>query len=109
MAYDESLAERLRVVFQGHEGVTEKKMFGGIAFMVHGHMCCGVTGENLMVRVGADQFEEALSHPQARPMDFTGRPMKGFVYVEQDNLDSDEHLEEWVDRGLKFVFTLPPK
>ena len=109
MAYDETLAQRLRTLFQNQTGVIEKKMFGGLTFMVRGHMCCGVTGENLMVRVGADQYEEALSLPHARPMDLTGRPMKGFVYVEQDNLDSDEHLEEWVDRGLKFVSTLPPK
>ncbi len=109
MAYDERLAERLRDAFQGRLDVVEKKMFGGIAFMVSGHMCCGVTGEDLMVRVGAEGLEDALLLPHARPMDFTGRAMKGFVYVEQSGLDSDENLQEWVNRGLEFVTTLPPK
>ena len=109
MAYDEGLAQRLREVFQYQAGVAEKKMFGGLAFMVRGHMCCGIVGKDLMVRVGADQHEDALSLPHARPMDFTGRPMKGFVFVESDGLDSNEHLKEWVHRGLRFVSTLPPK
>ncbi len=109
MAYDEGLSQRLREALQDQPGVTEKKMFGGLAFMVHGHMCCGVEGGNLMVRVGPDQYEDSLSQPHARPMDFTGRPMKGFVYVEPQGLDSDPRLREWVDRGLKFVSTLPPK
>ena len=103
MAYDEGLAQRLREVFRDRADVAEKRMFGGLAFMVSGHMCCGVTGEDLMVRVGADQHEIVLSLPHARPMDITGRPMKGFVFVESVGLDSDEHLKEWVHRGLKFV------
>lgn len=109
MAYDEGLAQRLRDLFRDLAGVVEKKMFGGLAFMVHGHMCCGVEGAGLMVRVGPDQFDDSLSQPHARPMDFTGRPMKGFVYVESQGLGSERLLQEWVDRGLKFVSTLPPK
>ena len=109
MAYDEGLAERLRDAFTTRTDVIEKKMFGGIAFMVSGNMCCGVTGDDLMVRVGPEQHADALLLPQARPMDFTGRAMKGMVYVEQSGLDSDENLEAWVNRGLSFVTTLPPK
>ncbi len=109
MAYDDGLAERLRDAFMGRTDVIEKKMFGGIAFMVSGHMCCGVTGDDLMVRVGAEGLEDALLLPHAHPMDFTGRPMKGFVYVEPSGLDSDESLQAWVNRGLGFVTTLPPK
>ncbi len=76
--------------------------------MVRGHMCCGVTGEDLMVRVRPDAFDDAVLLPHARPMDFTGRPMKGFVFVDSAGLESDEQLTEWVDRGLEFVSTSHP-
>ena len=109
VAYDEGLAVRLRELFQDQAGVAEKNMFGGLTFMVRGHMCCGVTGEDLMVRVGPDQHDDAVLLPYARPMDFTSRPMKGFVFVDSAGLDSDERLKEWVDRGLEFVSTLPPR
>ncbi len=109
MAYDEDLALRLRVAFQDETGVVEKKMFGGLAFMLHGNMCCGVTGKDLMVRVGAEQYDDVISLPHARPMDFTGRPMKGFVYVDGEGLDTDENLREWVNRSMNFVSTLPSK
>ena len=109
MAYDEQLAERLRKVFQDHDGVVEKRMFGGIAFMVNGNMCCGVTGDELMVRVGPDQYEDSLAQPHARPMDFTGKPMRGLVYVNTLGIASDAGLKGWGDRGMNFVLTLPPK
>ena len=109
MSYDEGLAERLREVLDSQEGVNEKKMFGGLAFIVRGHMCCGVSGDDLMLRVGPDQHDDALAQPHTRAMDFTGRPMKGFVYVGQEGLASDEQLEDWVGRGLNFVRSLPPK
>ena len=109
MAYDEGLAQRVREVFNGNTGVDEKKMFGGLAFMVEGNMCVGVMGDELMVRVGPDQYEESLAQPDASEMDFTGRSMKGMVYVGIDGLDSDDGLRSWVDRGLAFVTTLPPK
>ena len=109
MAYDEGLAERLREAFQDQAETVEKRMFGGLAFMVNGNMCCGVERDSLMVRIGPDQYEEALALPHARPMDFTGRPMRGFVYVDAEGFESDEGLSEWVQRGLNFVFTLPPK
>ena len=82
MAYDEKIAERLSKVFSEHKGVKEKKMFGGIAFMLRDHMCVGVINDLLMVRVGPEQYEDTLSEDHVRPMDFTGRPMKGYVYVE---------------------------
>ncbi len=109
MAYDEVLAERLRSVFQGREGVTERKMFGGLCFMLGGNMALGITGDDLMVRVGPDKFEEILFLPHARPMDFTGRPMKGMVYVEAAGVQSDEGLAEWAERGMNFAGSLPPK
>lgn len=109
MAYDEGLAERLRDVLSEQAGVTEKKMFGGLAFLWQGHMFCGIAGEDLMVRVGANHYEQALLEPHTRVMDFTGRPMKGYVYVEPAGFESDEALKNWAHRGLKFVVSLPPK
>lgn len=109
MAYDEGLAERLREVLNEQAGVTEKKMFGGLAFLCQGHMFCGIASEDLMVRVGAEGYEQALLEPHTRAMDFTGRPMKGYVYVEPEGFEADEGLESWAKRGLAFVLTLPPK
>ena len=109
MAYDEGLAHRLRAHFREQPDVSEKKMFGGLAFMVQGHMSCGVVGEDLMVRVGKAQHDEALAHPHARPMDFTGRPMTGFVFVAPEGYEADEDLRDWVQRSLDFVLSLPPK
>ena len=79
MPYSEKLADRIRMALDGRDDVVEKKMFGGVAFMVSGSMACGIIGDDLMARVGADQFEVALGRPHARVMDFTGRPLKGFV------------------------------
>lgn len=109
MAYDEGVAQRLREVFASRSDVIEKKMFGGIAFMISGNMCCGVVGEEIMARVGPEQYAEALLEPHAREMDFTGKPMKGFVYVGAQGFTSDEDLEDWVARCEHFVNTLPPK
>lgn len=109
MAYDEGLAERLREVFSNQRNVTEKKMFGGIAFMVNGNMCCGVVNDMLMARVGPVQYEAALNKPHARKMDFTGKPLKGFVYVAPEGIESDEDLAGWVKRSLDFVTSLPAK
>ena len=109
MAYDEGIAERIRYAVADTPNVTEKKMFGGIAFLVNGHMCCGVTNETLMVRVGADNYESALARPHARTMDFTGKPLRGFVYVATAGFDTDDGLESWIRLGLDFVTTLPPK
>lgn len=109
MPFDPGLVERIRDVLGERHDVVEKHMFGGIAFMVSGHMCCGVATEDLMVRVGPDRYAEALAHPHAREMDFTRKPLKGYVYVAPGGLETDEALALWVGLGLTFVETLPPK
>jgi len=109
MAYDEKLAERVREVLRRRRGVTEKKMFGGLAFLVKGHMACGVIGDDLMVRVGADAYEAALQKAGARPMDFTGRPMKGMVYVGPRGHRRAPSLRAWVEQGVSYAKSLPPK
>jgi len=93
MAYSENLALRIRDYFGQRADVEEKKMFGGIAFMVSGHMCIGVRGESIVARIGPDNFDKALSKPGTRQMDFTGRPSKGFVYVSEDVLPDDHSLK----------------
>ena len=109
MAFDEKLAGRIRGIFTARKDASEKKMFGGIAFMLNGRMCCGVINDLLMARVGADRYEAALSLPHTRPMDFTGKPMKGYVYVEPEGHKSDEELKRWVERCIDFASTLPGK
>jgi TfoX/Sxy family transcriptional regulator of competence genes len=109
MAFDEGLAERIREVLEGEIGLSEKKMFGGLCFMLHGHMCAGIVKEELMIRVGPDGHDTALAEPHARLMDFTGKPMRGMVYVEAEGFAEDSDLEAWLDRGREFVRTLPPK
>ncbi len=109
MAYDEQLAERVRAVLDGQPGLTERKMFGGLAFMLAGNMCVGVEHDRLMVRLGPDLHEEALTRPHAAPMDFTGRPMKGFVFVAPGGISTPGELREWVDLALRFCRTLPAK
>ena len=109
MAYDEGLAHRIREVLVDRDDVVEKKMFGGLAFMVSGYMCCGVLDDTLMARVGPGQYESALRRPHARKMDFTGRPMKGFLYVSPAALELDEELAGWVNLCETFVDSLPPK
>ena len=84
-------------------------MFGGLSFMLRGNMACGVVGDELMVRVGAEQHQSMLAQPHARPMDFTGRPMKSMVYVGADGLEGDASLATWVERGVDFATSLPPK
>jgi TfoX/Sxy family transcriptional regulator of competence genes len=109
MAFDEGLAHRLREQFSSRGDVTEKKMFGGLCFMVSGHMCCGIVGETLMARVGPDRYADCLARPYAREMDFTGKPMKGMVYVDADGFEADDELAAWVETCLAFVGSLPPK
>ncbi len=109
MAYDEALAARIRTALRSEPGVLEKKMFGGVAFMVSGNMACGVTGDEIMVRVGPDNHEDALSRPHARPMDFTGRPMRGMIYVAGPGFESDQDLAACVESGASFARSLPPK
>ncbi len=109
MAYDEKLATRVRDLLSDRPGYSERKMFGGLCFMVNGNMSCGIIGDELMVRLAPDTYEEALSHPHVRPMDFTGRPMKGMLYVGAGGNKEDMALAEWVDRGAAFAASLPPK
>ena len=109
MAYDEKIAERLSKVFAGNKNVVEKKMFGGIAYMYKDHMCVGIVDDMLMVRVGPKRYESALSENHVRPMDFTGKPMKGYVYVEPEGFKTEKNLIKWVARGIEFVGTLPAK
>ena len=109
MPYDEMLVERVRGALKGNRNVKERKMFGGLTFMLQGNMCCGVAGERLMVRVGPEKYDEALGQKHAQLMDFTGRPMKGFVFVGSEGLASAKELEAWVRRGVDFALSLPSK
>jgi TfoX/Sxy family transcriptional regulator of competence genes len=107
-AYDRELAERVRIAL-GPVGVSERKMFGGLCFMVNGHMAVGIVNDKLMVRVGKDSWEETLALPHAGVMDFTGRPMKGFVYVAPAGLKTAAGLKAWAERGAGYARSLPPK
>jgi TfoX/Sxy family transcriptional regulator of competence genes len=108
VAYDEALAERVRDRMTALPGVTDKRMFGGLAFLTEGNMTVGVVGDDLLVRVGRDAEDEALARPGARRFDMTGRPMAGWVVVDGAMLD-DDALLDWLDRARAFVDTLPPK
>jgi TfoX/Sxy family transcriptional regulator of competence genes len=109
MAYDEALADRIRDVLGEDPAVSEKKMFGGLAFLYRGLMFIGVSGDKLMARVGKDSYEDSLRRPHAREMDFTGKPMQGYVYVAPPGLEAREDLQFWIQRCKQFVGTLPPK
>lgn len=109
MAYDEGLAQRIREALDEREDVTEKKMFGGLCFLLGGNMALGIVKDELMVRVGPDAYATSLAQPHAREMDFTGRAMKGMVYVGTEGFDSDGDLEAWLGRGLAFAGSLPAK
>jgi len=109
MAFDESVVERVRKALAGSPDVVEKRMFGGIAFMVRGNMCCGVIGDRLMLRMEPKGYETALSRPHARAMDFTGRPMKGMVYVDPAGFASPRGLKMWIERAMEFTLSLPAK
>lgn len=109
MPFDEQLAERVRKVLKSQKGLSEKKMFGGICFLIYGNMCCGVEKFNLMVRVGSDKYEKLLKMAHVRPMDFTGRPLKGFIYIDPKGLQSSSQLKKWLTHGINFALTLPKK
>lgn len=110
MAYSEDVANRVReVLADAGVDAVEKRMFGGLAFMLRGHMTVGIVGDDLMVRVGSDAHGDALAQPHAREMDFTGRPMTGLVFVGTEGFAEDADLRAWVRRGLDFTGTLPPK
>ena len=99
MAYDERLAERIRHAFGERRDITERTMFGGLAFLLHGRMCCGIVGTDLMVRVPDDEFDAVIRGPYVRPMDFTGRPLRGFLYVSPRGFRTATALRTWLGRG----------
>jgi TfoX N-terminal domain len=109
MAFDPELADRVRSSLAGRTACDERAMFGGLAFMVGGHMACGVLGDDLVLRLGPEGADAALDRPGVRPMDFTGRPMKSYVYVAPDAIGGEAGLGDWLDRALAFVAALPPK
>lgn len=109
MAYSEELADRIRAELATRSDVVEKKMFGGIAFMVAGSMAVGIIGKDLMARVGPDRYERALARPHAGLMKFTGRPLRGFVLVGAKGIATRAGLKKWIDEAVDFALTLPKK
>ncbi len=109
MAYNEELAERMRACLAGSCGLREQKMFGGIAFLLNGNMCCGVRQDDLVLRVAPERYPEALAHPHARPMDITGRVMRGFVMVGPRGTERAEDLRQWVNLAADFAAGLPAR
>ncbi len=108
MTHDEDLADRIRSILADEQGVSERKMFGGLTFMLNGNMVGGPTKDTLVVRVGPDAYDEALAEPGARPLSFAKYPMRGFVELDATDLD-DARLAEWIARGVEFAKSLPPK
>jgi TfoX/Sxy family transcriptional regulator of competence genes len=109
MAYSEELAIRLRAALRQTRGLEEKKMFGGIGFLVNGNMACGVHGQNLIVRLGSAEYEAALQRPHVKVFDMSGRPMSGWIFVEKDGYASEAALKAWIEKSLKLARSLPPK
>jgi hypothetical protein len=109
MAYDTILAQRVKAQIGDKPGFAEKVMFGGIGFMLHGNMACGVYKDDLIVRVGAEAYDDALRQPHAKVFDFTGRPMRGWVMVSPEGTVSDEDLQRWVMMGVDYSASLPKK
>lgn len=109
MAYDEALAERVRGRLARKRGFSERRMFGGLCFLLNGNMCAGIVDSTLMLRVGPQRYAAALARPHAREMDFTGRPLKGMVYVDPRGVGTDAALERWLALALEFVRALPEK
>lgn len=109
MAYNQGLADDVRSRIGNHLDLTEKEMFGGIAFMIGGNMAVGVSGDELMVRVGKEAHDQAVAKPGARIFDLSARPMRGWVVVAPEGLDTDAALDAWIDQGVAFAESLPPK
>jgi TfoX/Sxy family transcriptional regulator of competence genes len=109
MAYDEKLADRVRAAVGGRDDVNEKPMFGGLCLLAHGNMFAGVLSDTLMLRLGPERADEALDRPHVRVMDFTGRPLRGYVYVDPPGIATEAQLREWVELSLAFADTLPAK
>jgi TfoX/Sxy family transcriptional regulator of competence genes len=108
MVSNERLADKIRALTE-RKSLKEKRMFGGVAFMLNGNMCFGTVKDDLVVRVGPDRYKDALALPHARPMDFTGRPIKGFVFVDSKGWSKDATLKKWLDMGIDYASSLPRK
>ena len=109
MAYDEGLAARIEEILSDLPEVEEKKMFGGIAFLINKHMCVGVIGDRLMARVGPEKYRESLAKNHVSKMTFTGKAMTGMIYVDQEGIASDKDLKFWIDLSLSYIKDLPSK
>lgn len=109
MAYDLEVADQIRTVIGPHPGLTEREMFGGISFMINGNMAVGVSGDELMVRVGTESHEEALARPGARPSIMGTRDMKGWVKVAEEGFSTADDFASWVKWGVDYAESLPPK
>jgi TfoX/Sxy family transcriptional regulator of competence genes len=109
MAYDQDLALQVHAALGSISGLTEKKMFGGIGYLIHGNMACGVNQKDLIVRVGPERYQAALDHPHTKVFDMTGRPMTGWIVVLPEGYASDADLQNWVQQGVDFALSLPPK
>jgi len=109
MVYDERLAARVRESLGAYPGLSEKPMFGGLCFLLNGHMTAGIVGSRLMLRVGPDEYPAALARPHVAEMDFTGRPLKGMIYVDPPGIAGRKALERWLLRAVEFAAKLPPK
>jgi TfoX/Sxy family transcriptional regulator of competence genes len=109
MAYSQSLAERVRKVLAKRRGFTEKKMFGGVGFLLNGNICVGVWKDSLIVRLGVDEAEAALKDDNVVPFDITGKALQGWAMVEPDGLERDEQLHGWIEKAVEFVRALPGK
>ncbi len=109
MAYNQKLAERTRLIMAQTPGLEEKMMFGGVGFLIGGNMACGVSGDDLVVRVGPQDYSQALARPHVKVFAFTGRPMQGWVLVEPAGVASGTDLQAWVEQGTAFATSLPPK
>jgi TfoX/Sxy family transcriptional regulator of competence genes len=109
MPYDEGLAQRIREALGDLPGLSEKKMFGGMAYVINGNMACGVIKDELMVRVGSDGYEKSLSMAHTRRFDFTGKPLRGFIVVTAQGFEDDDALKKWVMKGVDFALSLAAK
>lgn len=109
MAYDVDLAYRVRVALNHTSGLSEKRMFGGVGFMLNGNMCLGIWKNSLIARIGIGYYQDALREPHVREFDITGRPMRGWVLIEPDGIESVAELSRWCGRAVEFVSSLPPK
>jgi TfoX/Sxy family transcriptional regulator of competence genes len=109
MPFDDILANRIQRILERVEGLSEKKMFGGICFLINGHMALGLVNEDLMIRVERDSHEKLLSQPHVRKMNFTGKPLKGLLYIGAKGTASDKDLKKWISKGVEFAMSLPAK